>query len=295
MFLGRNVPQLLDAKSENLRSAFLAQVEDLGQPLGQMSPRALGEEGVAGVELDPRLVVGPVAAVAGDAHVAGRDALHRSVLVEQDLGRREAGENLDPELLRLPREPAAEIAEAQRVRALVAHERRHEHMGHPPLAASRSAASGGSRSPARSAARPCSFQSGISSLSAIGSITAPDRMCAPTSLPFSRTQTESSRPASLASCFRRMAAERPGRARRRRSPRHIAWIRARSSVLSSRRKHNSTRLPCQFLDRCVNGARGRACGRGSGIDRRCRGEERARAGGSRPAWISPSRRSRAIG
>src|SRR5438034_11132032 len=43
------------------------------------------------------------------------------------------------------------------------------------------------------------------SASARGSITAPDRMCAPTSEPFSSTQTETSG----ASCFARIAAARP--------------------------------------------------------------------------------------
>ena len=41
---------------------------------------------------------------------------------------------------------------------------------------------------------PRSFQSGISSSSARGSMTAPERMWAPTSEPFSITQTETSRP-----------------------------------------------------------------------------------------------------
>src|SRR5437016_5892519 len=52
-------------------------------------------------------------------------------------------------------------------------------------------------------------QSGINSLSARGSITAPERMCAPTSEPFSSTQTLTSRPASAASRFKRIAADRP--------------------------------------------------------------------------------------
>ena len=85
-------------------------------------------------------------------------------------------------------------------------------------------------------------------------------MCAPTSVPFSRMQTLSSRPASLASCFRRIAAAGPP-ARRRRSPRHRAWTRVRSSSLapwrralaSRRAATRSTRMPCQFLDRAVNG------------------------------------------
>ena len=42
---------------------------------------------------------------------------------------------------------------------------------------------------------PSSFQLGNSSLSARGSMTAPDRMCAPTSEPFSSTQTPISTPA----------------------------------------------------------------------------------------------------
>ncbi len=49
----------------------------------------------------------------------------------------------------------------------------------------------------------------ILSGAAIGSITAPDRICAPTSDPFSRTQTASSPPCSAANCFNRIAADRP--------------------------------------------------------------------------------------
>ncbi len=56
---------------------------------------------------------------------------------------------------------------------------------------------------------PSSLQLGNSSFSAIGSITAPDRMCAPISDPFSSTQTDTSRPASAARCFMRIAAASP--------------------------------------------------------------------------------------
>jgi hypothetical protein len=74
---------------------FFPQVEDACQFLGQMAARALGEEGVAGVKLHPGLVIGLVGAVAGDAHVAGGDALHRAVVVEQHFGGGEAREDLD--------------------------------------------------------------------------------------------------------------------------------------------------------------------------------------------------------
>ena len=56
---------------------------------------------------------------------------------------------------------------------------------------------------------PLACQSGISSSRARGSSTAPERMWAPISDPFSTTQTETSWPCSAASCFRRIAAARP--------------------------------------------------------------------------------------
>jgi hypothetical protein len=56
--------------------------------------------------------------------------------------------------------------------------------------------------------RALSFQSGNSSVSARGSITAPERMCAPTSAPFSIRQTLMS----ALSCFRRIAAAKARRA-----------------------------------------------------------------------------------
>jgi hypothetical protein len=52
---------------------------------------------------------------------------------------------------------------------------------------------------------PLCFHSGTSSASARGSITAPDRMWAPISEPFSSTQTE----VSPESCLMRIAAARP--------------------------------------------------------------------------------------
>src|SRR4051794_3521641 len=90
MFLGRNVPQFLDSKAEYLWSALLAKAENFRKALGQMPPRAFCEEGVVRMQLHPRLVVGAMRPVASDAHITGRHALHRPVLVEQDLGRGKA-------------------------------------------------------------------------------------------------------------------------------------------------------------------------------------------------------------
>ena len=124
MLVGRDVPQLLDAQPVNLRVAVAAEVEDPHKLLRQMSAATLGKEGVFGVELQPRLIVRLVLAVARDPHVAGGDALDRPVVVEQHLGRREARKDLDPQLFRLPRQPAAQIGERAGVGVLVVEERR---------------------------------------------------------------------------------------------------------------------------------------------------------------------------
>ena len=114
----------------------------------------------------------------------------------------------------------------------------------------------------------------------MGSITAPDRMCAPTSLPFSRMQTRELAPGVAGQLLQADRSAESRRTARRRSPRHRPWIRVRSSVLSaslrvaSRVPHISTQMPCQFLDRGVNGRRGMQRGRGSGIDRHRRGAQR---------------------
>ena len=121
-----DVPELLEADAVSLRLALLVELEDALQLLGQMPSRALGEEGVAAVKLHAGLVIRLVRSVPGDAHVAGGDALHRAVLVEQYLRSGEAREDLDTQRLGLAGEPAAEIAEAQRVGALIVHEGRHQ-------------------------------------------------------------------------------------------------------------------------------------------------------------------------
>jgi DNA polymerase len=95
VLLGIDVPEFLDADAIDLRLAVGFEVELLLDLLGQAPARALGEEGVASVKLHARLIVVAVRAVAGDAHGAGRDALHRAVLMIQDLGRGEAREDLD--------------------------------------------------------------------------------------------------------------------------------------------------------------------------------------------------------
>jgi hypothetical protein len=75
-----------------------------------------------------------VAAVAGDAHVAGDDAFDRAVCAEDDIGDGEAGIDLDAETFGLLGEPAREAAEAAGIATVIAHERRHEEVRHADAA-----------------------------------------------------------------------------------------------------------------------------------------------------------------
>ncbi len=134
MLFSRDVPQLLDAEPVNLRLAIGIELEVGLHPLGQAAARALGEERILRVQFHPRLVVGLVAAVGGDAHVLRRHAHHRAAIVEQHFGRREPGEDLHAQRFGLLRQPAAQIAERAGVVALVAHQRRHGEVRHLPLA-----------------------------------------------------------------------------------------------------------------------------------------------------------------
>ena len=70
-------------------------------------------------------------AVLADAHVAGRDAGDRAVVVVENFGRGEARIDLDAERLGLGREPAADLAERADEIAVVAHQRRHHEIRQP--------------------------------------------------------------------------------------------------------------------------------------------------------------------
>src|SRR6185503_4517804 len=71
------------------------------------------------MQLDARLIAVGLLALAADAHVARRDALHAAVGCVQNLGRSEAGEDLDAKRFCLLPEPAADVAQADDVIAVV--------------------------------------------------------------------------------------------------------------------------------------------------------------------------------
>ncbi|MGY4318979.1 hypothetical protein ACVWW1_008306 [Bradyrhizobium sp. JR3.5] len=96
------------------------------QLLGQRAARALREQRVLAEQLHAAGVGILVAAVLGDAHVAGRDAAHRALVVIEHLGGGEARIDLDAERFRLWCEPAADIAERADIVVMIVHQRRHD-------------------------------------------------------------------------------------------------------------------------------------------------------------------------
>mgnify|MGYP003693624193 CR=1 FL=1 len=138
------------------------------QLLGQRAARALGDDGVLALELHAaREAVGRLAVLA-DAHVAGGDAGDRALVVVEHLGGGEARIDLDAQLGRLLAQPAAEVAEADDVVAVVAHQRRHDEIGDAQDAGGAQSSRSGPRSPAVSTGAPLAFQSGISAVEADG-------------------------------------------------------------------------------------------------------------------------------
>ena len=119
--------------------------------------------------------------------------------------------DLDAKRFGLLREPAAELAQADDVVAVIAHQRRHDEVAERGRRPTSSDNRSGRRATSVDTGAPSAFQSGISSLSAIGSMTAPERICAPTSEPFSMTQTDDLAAGGLRELFQADRGGEPGR------------------------------------------------------------------------------------
>ncbi len=125
LVLGRvDFPQLLDADGESLRIDALTQLEPLEQCLGERAATALGEQCQAPMKLYAGGEIVGGLAVPAHAHIARGGALHPAVLVVKHFGGGKSGIDLDPQPFRLPGEPAAEVAQAGDVIAVVVHLRR---------------------------------------------------------------------------------------------------------------------------------------------------------------------------
>src|SRR5208337_2065100 len=124
-FLGRNMPELLEADAEFLRRARLVKLEAGDRRFRQGTARALREQGVFPPQLHAASEGRLWLAVPADPHVAGRDADDLALLAVQELGRRNAGIDFDAESFRPGGEPAGERPERADEIAVVVHEARH--------------------------------------------------------------------------------------------------------------------------------------------------------------------------
>ena len=213
MLFGRDLPQLLEADAVFLRLVAVVELELRDQLLGQRAARAFADQRVFAAQFHAAHEAVLGLAVAADAHVAGGDAHHGALFVVQHFACGKAGVDLHAQFGGLLAEPFAHRAKADDVVAVVLHE----------AAASASWASvispAGPSTRKRSSVTgvstgaPLSFQSGMRRSSPTGSITAPERMWAPTSEPFSRTTTEMSCPAVGCKLLQANGGRQSGRAR----------------------------------------------------------------------------------
>ncbi|MNQ85604.1 hypothetical protein D3C85_1007750 [compost metagenome] len=131
LVLGRiDLPQLLDADAVVLGVDLGVQLVALEQLLADVATAAFGEQGVLGAQFHAGGVVTLFRiALVVDAQVAGDDAAHHAVVVDQRFLGGEARVDLDAEVLGLLGQPAAQVAQRDDVVAFVVHGFRHGEVG----------------------------------------------------------------------------------------------------------------------------------------------------------------------
>jgi hypothetical protein len=130
VMLGLDLPELLETDAVFLGLAALGQVEALDELLGKRAAHALPDQHILAHEGHAGLVVRAARSVALDAHVARDDARHRTVFAIDQIGCGKARIDLNAQRFGMAGQPAADIAERDDVIAVIAHQRRHEHVGH---------------------------------------------------------------------------------------------------------------------------------------------------------------------
>ena len=97
--------------------------------LGERAARALGDQHIFADELHPGLVIRLRLSLAIEPEHPCDNAAHRAIIAEHQIGAGKARIDLDPERLRLLRQPAADIAQRHRIIAVIAHEPRQQDVG----------------------------------------------------------------------------------------------------------------------------------------------------------------------
>jgi len=130
LVLGRiDFPEFLDAYRPARRITPFVELVFRDELLAQVAARAFGEDGVLGVQLHAELEAVGRLPVLADAQVAGGHALDRAVVVVEQLGGREAGEDLHTQRLGLLAHPAHHVAQMHDVVAVVVHGARQQPVG----------------------------------------------------------------------------------------------------------------------------------------------------------------------
>ena len=119
MQLGVDFPDLLDTDGIGLRILASIQLEFADQLLAQMAPRALGKEGVLGMQFHTQLKCRGRLTVTIHAHIAGGNALDGTILVVQHFSCRKTRKHFDPQRLGLLSQPAHHIRQRDHVVAMV--------------------------------------------------------------------------------------------------------------------------------------------------------------------------------
>ena len=126
---GAHLPQLLEPDPVLLWLAPLLEAEFGHQLFRQRSSRPFGDDRVLALELHAAGEAVGRLSVLADPHVARGDAGYGTLRVVEHLGGGEARVDFDAHLGRLLAQPATEVAEANDVVAVVAHQRRHDEIG----------------------------------------------------------------------------------------------------------------------------------------------------------------------
>ncbi len=114
-----DLPEFLQTDAVYLRIRVRVQAITLHQLPAQMPAAALGEKDVLAVQLDPRLILVGRPAVASHAHVASGDAANAAFVVIEHFRGGKAGVDLDAQRFGLLPQPAAHVAQADDVVAVI--------------------------------------------------------------------------------------------------------------------------------------------------------------------------------
>src|SRR5262249_4102686 len=127
-------PELFEADAKFLRFAILVEAKFGDELLGERAARALGNQRIFAEKLDAPGKAAFEAAIAGNSHIAGRDAHNLAAAAIYKLRARKSGKNIDAQGLRFAAQKANEIAERTDKIAVIAHQPRHDEIRQPDRA-----------------------------------------------------------------------------------------------------------------------------------------------------------------